>query len=291
MTVMTYVIHGATGAQGAPVVSALATAGKPVVALTRNPDAVVPGARVAAIDYSSTNDLTQLYREATGVFVHLPIAAEGDRRTYAGNIVAAVRAARPARVVFSTSGFALDTAGSREQDNPDRSAVMTLFDGLADSGVSYAAIAPELFLENLLMPHVVTPVREDGVLSYPLSADFAVSWASHLDIADVAVALFERPDVTGVVSVGQYPAITGHDLAEAFAARFGRHVTYETMTPEALQTALAPMIGDGPAADVADGYRAMAALPDRAIAPERSAQKLLGVTPRTPSQWLADLGL
>jgi uncharacterized protein YbjT (DUF2867 family) len=48
--VMTYVIHGATGAQGAPVVAALAAAGKPVVALTRNADAVVDGARVAARD-------------------------------------------------------------------------------------------------------------------------------------------------------------------------------------------------------------------------------------------------
>ncbi len=31
---MTYVIHGATGAQGAPVVAALATEGKAVTALT-----------------------------------------------------------------------------------------------------------------------------------------------------------------------------------------------------------------------------------------------------------------
>jgi uncharacterized protein YbjT (DUF2867 family) len=291
MSAMTYVIHGATGAQGAPVVSALTAAGKAAVALTRNPDAVVPGAQVSAIDYSSIADLTRLYRDATGVFVHLPVAAEADRRVYADNIVAAVRAARPARVVFSTSGFALDALGSREPGNQDQSAVMALFNGLVDSGVSYAAIAPELFLENLLMPHVVAATREQGVLRYPLAADFAVSWASHLDIADVAVALFDRLDVTGVVSVGQYPAITGTDLAAAFAARLGRDVTYEAITPEALQESLAPMLGEGPAADVANVYRATAALPDRSIAPETSAEKLLGVTPRTPSQWLADIGL
>ena len=46
-----------------------------------------------------------------------------------------------------------------------------------------------------------------------------------------------------------------------------------------------------PAADVAEGYRATAALPDRSIAPARSAQQLLGVTPRSTSQWLADIGL
>lgn len=32
------------------------------------------------------------------------------------------------------------------------------------------------------------------------------------------------PDITGVVSVGQYPAITGPDLAEAFAAHFGKNL-------------------------------------------------------------------
>ena len=59
----------------------------------------------------------------------------------------------------------------------------------------------------------------------------------------------------------------------------------------AISGAIAPMIGEGPAAGLAANYRAMAALPGRVIAPERSAQKLLGVTPRTPSEWLADMGV
>jgi uncharacterized protein YbjT (DUF2867 family) len=98
MGVMTYVIHGATGAQGAPVVSVLAAAGKPVVALTRKADAVVDGARVAAAGCSSVADLTHAYRGAEGVFVHLPLGSETDRLAYARNIVAAVGQARPTRV-------------------------------------------------------------------------------------------------------------------------------------------------------------------------------------------------
>jgi hypothetical protein len=46
-----------------------------------------------------------------------------------------------------------------------------------------------------------------------------------------------------------------------------------------------------PAADVAEAYRAMSALPGRSITPEHSAQKLLGTTPWTTSQWPADIGL
>ena len=286
---MTYVIHGATGAQGAPVVSVLAAAGKPVVALTRDPDAVVAGARVVAAGYSSVEELTAAYRGAHGVFVHLPLDSEDNRRTYARNVVAAVRAARPDRVVFSTSGAVVHAPGSPVQVPAD-SAVAVLADGLAASGVPCAVIEPRLYLENLLLPPVVEGVRANGVLRYPLRHDFPVSWASHLDIADVAVALFERSDVTGVVSVGQYPATTGPDLAEAFGARLGRDVAYEQSTPEDFRASHAPLIGEVPAADVANGYQALAARSDHAIPAERSAQKLLGVAPRTTGRWLADIG-
>jgi uncharacterized protein YbjT (DUF2867 family) len=281
---MTYVIHGATGAQGAPVVAALAAAGKTVTALTRNPDAVVPGAqRVLIAGYSSAADLTDAYRGAEGVFIHLPVAPEEDRQTYAHNVLTAVREARPDRVVFSTSGFPIDPAIG--------GAAATLAAGLSDGGVSHAVIAPELYLENLLMPHVIGSVRERGVLPYPIRADFPVSWASHLDIADAAVALLDRTDVTGVVSVGQYPAITGPDLAEAFGARLGRRVVFDQITPEEFRTAMTPLIGASAAADIAGAYQAMSAMPGRSIATETSAQKLLGVTPRTTSQWLADIDL
>ncbi|MFD6171147.1 NmrA family NAD(P)-binding protein [Streptomyces coeruleorubidus] len=281
---MTYVIHGATGAQGAPVVAALAAAGKAVTALTRNADAVVDGAqRVAAVGYGSTAELTEAYRGADGVFVHLPVVSEEDRQTYARNIVAAVRAARPARVVFSTSGAPTDpeTGG----------ATAALVSGLADIGVSHAVIAPTFYLENLLMPYVIDTVRERGVLPYPIRVDFPASWASHLDVADAVVALFDRPDITGVVSVGQFPAITGPDLAEAFGAHFVQDVVFEQITPEQFRRSVTPLIGEGPAADVAGAYAAMSTLPDRSITPENSAQKLLGITPRTTGQWLTDIGL
>ncbi|MGI5193553.1 NmrA family NAD(P)-binding protein [Streptomyces sp. CA-288835] len=281
---MTYVIHGATGAQGAPVVAALAAAGKSVTALTRNADAGVDGARhVVAAGYGSTAELTEAYRGADGVFVHLPVVSEEDRQTYAHNIVAAVRAARPARVVFSTSGSPIDpnTGG----------AAAALASGLADTGVSHAVITPTFYLENLLMPYVLDAVRERGVLPYPLRADFPAAWASHLDIADVVVALFDRSDITGVVSVGHDPAITGPDLAEAFGTHFGKDVVFEQLTPEQFRSSVAPLIGEGPAADVAGAYAAMSTLPGRPITPENSAQKLLGITPRTTGQWLTDIGL
>ncbi len=286
---MTYVIHGATGAQGAPVVSALVAAGESVTALARNAHAVVPGARVAAVDFASVEDLAQVYRGAEGVFVHLPLASPDDRLAYAHNVVAAVREAGPARVVFSTSGAPADAVNGFQAlaDN----AVSALVAGLAEGGVSHAVIEPQLYFENLLLPPVIGSVREQGVLRYPLRTDFPVSWASHLDIADVAVALLQGSDISGLVTVGQYPAITGPELAEAFSARLGREVVYEAITPDAFRVAASSLLGEAIAAAVAASYAATGTLPDRSIAPERSAHKLLGLIPRTTSQWLADIGL
>lgn len=47
---MTYVVHGATGAQGGPVVTALTAKGVLVTALTRNADASLDCARTLAVD-------------------------------------------------------------------------------------------------------------------------------------------------------------------------------------------------------------------------------------------------
>ncbi|MDX3235141.1 NmrA family NAD(P)-binding protein [Streptomyces sp. ME03-5709C] len=287
---MTYVIHGATGAQGAPVAALLAAAGKPVVAVARDAGAAVDNARVVSADYSSVPQLIDLYRGAEGVFVHVPLGAEDDRRTYARNIVAAVREAQPARVVYSTSGAVVDAPGNVLQEQED-SAVSTLMRGLSDSGVSHVVVAPRMFLENLLLPPVIDAVHKEGALRYPLGVDFAVSWASHLDVADTAAALFERTDIAGVVTVGQYPAITGPELAAAFSARLGREVSYDAIDPAIFGDSIAPLIGAGAAEAVAGLYRTLATLPDNAISPERSARRLLGLVPRTPGQWLADIGI
>jgi hypothetical protein len=132
------------------------------------------------------------------------------------------------------------------------------------------------------------PADQPRRLARPVAAQ---GGASHLDIADAATALFERTDVTGVVSVGQYPAISGEDLAEAFSARLGRTATYEATDPDAFFAPLAPLLGEPAAAATADMYRALGAQPDRSITAERSAQKRLGLAPRTAIQWLAGIDL
>ncbi|MEU1183957.1 hypothetical protein ABZ464_41340 [Streptomyces sp. NPDC005820] len=92
-------------------------------------------------------------------------------------------------------------------------------------------------------------------------------------------------------SVGQYPAISGEDLAEAFSTGLGRTVTYEATDPHARFAPLAPMLGEHATAAIADRYQALSTQPDHSITAEHSAQTLLGVTPRTASEWLAGTDL
>lgn len=201
---MKYIVHGATGAQGSPLFNKLFAEDKNVVAAMRNPGSL-QGVQAVKVDLDSVNSLVSAYTDAEGIFVHLPLGSEETRLQYARNIGKAVEIAKPKRVVISTSGW---TMGDRNNE----SALPTRVRETEKSGVSMAFIAPRLYLENLLLPIVIEPVKTEGVLSYPLRSDHPVSWCSHLDIADAAAVLLTNRSVTGIVGVGQLPAITGDTL-------------------------------------------------------------------------------
>jgi uncharacterized protein YbjT (DUF2867 family) len=280
-------IHGATGAQGAPLLARLTSSGKRAVAAVRN-TAAVKDMLAVAVDNASVDSLAAAYEGAEGVFIHLPVVAEADRLQYAHNIAQAIARAKPQRVVISTSGWVVDEPGSQLQ-NPPESAISTLIREVQQTGVSLAVVAPRLFFENLLNPVVLGPVKSEGILRYPLRADYPVSWSSHLDVAAVAERLLLDASVTGVVGVGQSPAITGLDLAEGFSSYLGRPVSFSSLEPEAFGEMIAPLFGAGAAAGVVAGYQAQARASANAIAQDTSAQRLLGLTPRTLLQWLAEI--
>lgn len=239
-----------------------------------------------AVDNASVDSLATAYEGAKGVFIHLPVVAEADRLQYARNIAQAIGRAKPRRVVISTSGWVVDEPNSPLQNPPD-SAIATLIREVQQTGVSLAVVAPRLFFENLLNPVVLGSVKSEGILRYPLRGDYPVSWSSHLDVAAVAERLLMDASVTGVV--GQSPAITGVDLAEGFSSYLSRPVSFSSLAPEAFGEMIAPLFGAGAAAGVVAGYQAQAQASANAIAQDTSAQRLLGLTPRSLPQWLAEM--
>jgi uncharacterized protein YbjT (DUF2867 family) len=276
---MTFIVHGATGAQGSPVLAALRAAGHATTAAVRDA-ASVDGAAIA-VDYASVDSLAAAYKDASGVFVHLPIGSPEQQATYARAIGEAVGRTNPGRIVVSTSGYP-----SVPGTGPS-----ILLEELERQDCSFATIEPCLFLENLLLPVVLGPVQTEGVLRYPLRADYLTSWVSHLDVADAAVALLTDPSVTGRVAVGALPPLLGSDLADGFARHFDTSVNYESLEPEAFGEQILPLFGEQAARPVIDAYIWRQTLSGEVISDERSAQKLLGLTPRSVDQWLRELGI
>ena len=287
---MVDIIHGATGAQGSPVLSALTAAGRTAIAVVRHPEAVPDGIAAREVDLASADSLASAYEGADGVFIHLPMGAPEAAAAQARAVVEAVTRARPGRVVISTSGQIVDQPGSPLQAPAD-SPVMTLIDGVTGSGVPTAVVAPRLYLENLLLPVVLTPVREEGVLRYPLPASFPVSWSSHLDVAEVVARLLtDASPTTGTVAVGHRPGLTGPDLAASFSSRLGREVRFEGVTPEAFGELITPLFGPA-AAPVVELYQVLNTQDGSTIDEDGSAQELLGLRPRSIEQWLKDLAV
>ena len=287
---MADIVHGATGAQGSPVLSALTSAGRTAIAAVRHPEAVPAGIAARQVDLASADSLAAAYEGADGVFVHLPMGAAEAVAAQARAVVEAITRARPGRVVISTSGQIVDQPDSPLQAPAD-SPIMTLIDGVTGSGVPTAVVAPRLYLENLLLPVVLGPVLEEGVLRYPLSASFPVSWSSHLDVAEVVARLLtDDSPTTGTVGVGHLPGLTGPDLATAFSSRLGLEVRFEAITPETFGELITPLFGPA-AAPVVDLYRALNAQDGNTIAEDSSAQGLLGLRPRPIEQWLEDLAV
>ena len=287
---MADIVHGATGAQGSPILSALTTAGRSAIAAVRHPEAVPDGIVAWQVDLASAASLASVYEGADGVFIHLPMGAPEAAAAQARAVVEAVAQARPGRVVISTSGQIVDQPGSPLQAPAD-SPIMTLIDGVTGSGVPTAVVAPRLYLENLLLPVVLDPTCQEGVLRYPLPASFPVSWSSHLDVADVVVRLLtDASPTTGTVGVGHRPGLTGPDLAAAFSSHLGREVRFEGIAPEAFGELITPLFGPA-AAPVVELYRALNAQDGNTIAEDSSAQELLGLRPRPIEQWLKDLAV
>jgi uncharacterized protein YbjT (DUF2867 family) len=278
---MTFIIHGATGAQGSPVLAALQALGHSPVAAVRNASRVDGPA--VSVDYSSLDSLVAAYQGADGVFVHLPLGQQEEQVAFAGTVGEAVRRARPGRVVFSTSGYTVDHGGEAA-DGP-----RTLLRELDGTGVSYAVVEPRLFLENLLLPPLLEPVKGEGVLRYPLRENYATSWSSHLDVADVVVQLLVNREFTGTVSVGALPGLVGADLADGFSRYVGRNVRFEALQPEEFGKLIIPVFGEAAAVPVVKSYADRQGRPDDLIPADRSAQKVLGLQPRSVEQWLRDL--
>ncbi|MCO1580803.1 NmrA family NAD(P)-binding protein [Crossiella sp. SN42] len=272
---MTYLVHGATGAQGGPVAELLKANGHDVRPLTR---------ALASLDDAAA--LTSAYAGVDAAFVHLPITPDpAAPARWAEAIGTAALAAGVRRVVISTSGGVPEAPAQADR--------MAMLHGLAArlraGGARVTVLAPRFFRENLLLPPIQERLRAESVLAYPIRADQVIAWSSHLDVAEAAVAALTGADAPELVHLGQ--PLTGPELAEAFTAHLGRPVRYEQLTPERFTELMTPLLGAGAAAGIAAAYAELATLPGASFPADQGGEALLGTGIRSTQAWLTELGV
>ena len=161
-------VYGATGAQGRPVAQQLIAAGHKVRLLVRPSqlarvsDLEDRGATVVEGDLTDPASLARASAGVDGVFLLIPFF--DPRLDYAINAIDAARAAGVQKIVWNATGKILPVhTGSRNVD-----VRRDILAHLEASGLSFVALQPTVYMENLLGPWTAPEVAAHDRLAYPI---------------------------------------------------------------------------------------------------------------------------
>jgi uncharacterized protein YbjT (DUF2867 family) len=264
MSTRTIAVHGASGTQGAPVVTALEAAGHTVRPLTR----------ATGVDLLDPDALVAAYRGADAVVLQFPLVYDERALRMAENAARAAEAAGVTHLVVNASA-----------PMPPVPVGVPFVDArhvaAAAAVERVTVLQPTTYMENLTAPWSAARLAEDGVLAYPVPGDAPMAFVAADDLA-AAIARALEDEVVGWFALPGEPT-TGHAVAEAFTEVLGRPVRWEHIVPDAYADLLRPFLGDHAADGTAAVYREAAPGPAPDPAPARAA---LGWAPRALSAWL-----
>ncbi len=236
--------YGATGAQGQPVAEQLLAKGYEVHVVVRHPERAeslqTQGAKVFQGDLGKPESLTPVHEGVDAVFLILPFGGGGNPVEYAHNAIHAAKQAGVKFIVFNVSGQTPDTpTGMPMMDY--RIAVEAALQG---SGIPNVILRPTAYMENLLGPWTVPGIKTKDEVAYPVSSQRPLSWVAAEDVAKLAVAALEHPQLSGsIFKVGGPEGLTGERVAESFSKALGRNITYRAMSPREFGNIMAQMMG------------------------------------------------
>lgn len=292
MTVSNVLVFGATGTQGHPVVDAALEAGLSVRAASRDPDGAAEklSSRVEIVrcDLDSAEDVAEAMQGMHGVFYHLPILPQSaEAGIQVDQLIRAARGAGIRRLVFSTSAWCGEGMPAIEFV----SGLRRISERFLDSGVETVVLRPTLYLANLVWPHIIRQIREDGCLSYPpIDHRRRMNWTSTEDQGAIAVACFNA-DVAGeVIDIASPEPVTGPELCQMLAGVYGREVHYAPQSIEAFADALSHLAGSAAVGrSIAELYAAIDQLPgDGPLIDTDALEARLGVRLTPVSEWVDD---
>lgn len=252
-----YAVLGATGQTGGATLRELRRRGAPVRAISRDAsrarDLLGPGVEVVEADTADVAALAAAFAGTRGVFVQNvpPIAADdiiAAAAQVSANIAAALREARPGRVVALSSEGAQMPAGA--------GVIRTLHDfeaALLGAGVPLTRLRPTWFMEN--WGAGVVPAQAEGVLPsllQPLDRRFRMVGVA--DVGATAADLLLADAAPQIVHLAGPQDYAPDAAAAAFATAFGRPVDAIAPPRESWE---AELVAAGLGASYAAGLAAM----------------------------------
>jgi uncharacterized protein YbjT (DUF2867 family) len=290
MSIGSLLVFGATGTQGHPVVDAALAADLKVRAATRDVAAAEEklSSRVDIVtaDLNDAEATAAAMEGIDGVFFHLPILPEAaTAATVVENVIAGARRHRIQRLIFTTSAYCGD-------DLPPGDFVTGLrrvSDAVLASGVDAVVLRPTLYLANLVWPHLIREIRDQGRLTYPpLSVARRLNWTSTEDQGRIAVACLDA-DVGGkVIDIASPEPVTGADLCRLLAAVYGREVHYAPQSVDEFAHTMSLMANSAEVGrSVAGLYSGIDALPaDGPLVDTSALERRFGLRLTPVSEWV-----
>jgi len=232
-------VSGATGQQGGSVVQALLKDGHQVVGITRNiesPKAIAlkeQGVEMVSVDFTDKDSLVKIMKKVDTVF-SMTTPFERGLEVEVNQGITMANAAKEAGVghfIFSSVSDA-----DRKTGIPHFDSKYEVEKHLVTLGLNYTVVAPVYFMENLLMPHVMDAIKNQGVLRMAMPNDVPLQQIAVKDIGRfVGLAVNEREKMFGKRMNIAGDELTGDEAAKFLSKVLGKEVRYEGISPDFLR--------------------------------------------------------
>jgi uncharacterized protein YbjT (DUF2867 family) len=230
-----FAVMGVTGKVGGELARTLLAAKKPVRAIVRDANKgeawAKEGCEVAVADIEDVAALTAAFEGTEGVFVLVPPnfdpqADFTEARKIAASVKAALKAARPGKVVY------LSTIGAQAEQTNLLSQHTLIEKELRELQIPITFLRPGWFMENSV--HNVASARDNGVVhSFLAPVDKGSPFIATVDIGRLgAEVLQETWSGHRVVELTGPRRVSPNDLAAGFAKVLGRPVAVEIVPRE-----------------------------------------------------------
>lgn len=271
-------VTAATAPVGREIVTQLSAAGRPVRALTRDPEntGLPAGTDIVAGDLADPETLATALRGVSAVFLLAVVPG------FAPAFLAAAREAGVRRVVFQSSGSVDDTAA--EQPHAVAAFHHDIEQQLRDSGLEWTILRLELSAANALQWAFDVPgqVKAGDVVRGP-HARAAGAPIHPADFAAIAVeALTDDAHAGRTYPVTGPQSLTHAEQVALLGEALGRPLRYEELSVEEARQAMGP---HAPADVLLDDW---ARHLDRPAPVTDTIEKITGRPGRTYAQWAAD---